>query len=48
MTYYRDEVSYPMLAVLLSLKFLEYDTSILPHFKNILWKDINQKNKKII
>lgn len=45
MAYYRDEVSYPILAVLLLEKIISYDEKILPYLKNILWKDINQKNK---
>ncbi len=45
MAYYRDEVSYPMLAVLLKENKIIFDQTILPYFKNIPWKDINQKNK---
>jgi hypothetical protein len=45
MAYYKDEISYPMLAVLLKEKVIDFDKNILPHFKNIPWKDINQKNK---
>lgn len=45
MAYYRDEVSYPMLAVLLLKNKITFDHRILPYLKNIPWKDINQKNK---
>lgn len=45
MAYYRDEVSYPILSVLLQENFLNFDKNILPNFKNIFWKEINQKNK---
>ncbi len=45
MAYYRDEVSYPMLAVLLKENKIFFDENLLPYFKNIAWKDINQKNK---
>lgn len=45
MAYYRDEVSYPMLAVLLEEKVIQYDENILKFFANVPWKDINQKNK---
>ena len=45
MAYYRDEVSYPILAVLLVNEVIKYDQSILNYLKNIPWKNINQKNK---
>jgi hypothetical protein len=45
MAYYRGEVSYPMVAMILAKKEIEYDESILKYFVNIPWKDINQKNK---
>lgn len=34
-----------MLAVLLKENYLNFNKNILPYFKDISWKDINQKNK---
>lgn len=45
MAYYRDEVSYPMVAFLLENREIEFDRNILEPLKGIKWKDINQKNK---
>lgn len=45
MAFYREEVSYPMVAMLLELGKFKYDTGILTSLKGIKWKDINQKNK---
>jgi hypothetical protein len=45
MAYYRDEISYPMVAMLLKKGEIEFDQEILVYLKNIKWKDINQKNK---
>ncbi len=45
MAYYRDEVSYPMVAILLARGDIAFNFEILQHFKGIKWKDINQKNK---
>ncbi len=45
MAYYRDEVSYPMLAVLLESNLIPFNKDLLANFKGIPWKDINQKNK---
>lgn len=45
MAYYKTEVSYPMVAVLLLTEKIQFNKNILPYFKNIPWKDINQKNK---
>lgn len=45
MAYYRDEVSYPMVAMLLMKGEFGYDQSILEPLKGIKWKDINKKNK---
>ena len=45
MAYYVGEISYPMVAIFLINNLYSYDTNILEHFKNIKWKDINQKNK---
>jgi hypothetical protein len=45
MAYFRDEVSYPMVAMLLAKGEIEFDREILVHLKGIKWKDINQKNK---
>lgn len=45
MAYYRDEVSYPMVALLLSRGNINYDHEILQYLKGIKWKDINRKNK---
>lgn len=45
MAYFRGEVSYPMVAMLLVKGECSYDKSILEHLKNIAWKAINQKNK---
>lgn len=45
MAYYRGEVSYPMVAMLLAIDAFEYDHTILDALKGIAWKDINQRNK---
>jgi len=45
MAYYVGEISYPMVAMMLTKKIIGYDRNILPHLKNIQWKKINQKNK---
>lgn len=45
MAYYKEEISYPMLAVLLLKKKILFNEEIIPYFKNVPWKDINQKNK---
>lgn len=45
MAFYVDEVSYPMVAMLLVKGKLEYNPEILKYFKDIKWKDINQRNK---
>lgn len=45
MAYYVGEISYPMVAILLLTGTIPYDTTILPFFKDIKWKEINQKNK---
>ncbi len=45
MAYYRGEVSYPMVAMLLVIGAFEYDKTILEALKEIPWKDINQRNK---
>jgi predicted DNA-binding transcriptional regulator len=45
MAYFRKEVSYPMLIVLLREKIVDVNLHILVVLKGILWKDINQKNK---
>jgi hypothetical protein len=45
MAYYKDEVSYPMLCVLLYKDIVSYDKESLKYFVNFPWKDVNQKNK---
>jgi hypothetical protein len=45
MAYYRDELSYPMVAILLSKGEVKYNESILGNLTDIKWKDINQRNK---
>lgn len=45
MAFYNDELSYPMVAMLLTREVLHYDTSIVEHLKGIKWKDLNQANK---
>lgn len=45
MAYYVGEISYPMIAYFLVIKKISYNKDILKYFKNIKWKDINQKNK---
>jgi hypothetical protein len=45
MAYFRDEVSYPMVAMLLANGEIGFNRDILPYLKNIKWKEINQKNK---
>lgn len=45
MAYYRDEVSYPMIALLIARGDISFNHEILQHLKDIKWKDINQKNK---
>ncbi len=45
MAFYVEEFSYPMIALLILKDVYRYDKDILPHFKDIKWKDINQKNK---
>ena len=45
MAYYRDEISYPMVAFFLENNEIQFDRSILEYLRNIKWKDINQKNK---
>ena len=45
MAYYRDEVSYPILAVLLIENVIPYNRTSLTHFAGFAWKDVNQKNK---
>lgn len=41
--YYTDTLSYPMIAMLMLLSEIQYNTDLLPFLKNIKWKDINQK-----
>jgi len=45
MAYYVRQISYPMVAYLLITERIPFDKDILKHFKDIKWKDINQKNK---
>lgn len=45
MAYYVKQISYPMVAYFLVIKKISYNKDILKYFKNIKWKDINQKNK---
>ncbi|MFW5703067.1 MAG: hypothetical protein ACOCXP_03840 [Candidatus Dojkabacteria bacterium] len=45
MAYYVDEVSYPMVAMLIKLGELEIGEDLLKYFEGIKWKDINQRNK---
>lgn len=45
MAYYKSEVSYPMLAMLMLLGETQYSKELLPYFVDIKWKDINQRNK---
>jgi hypothetical protein len=43
--YYTDTLSYPLIALLMITNRLDYDKDLLQYFKNIFWKDINQKFK---
>lgn len=43
--YYVGEVSYPMIAMFIVKKLVEIDESVMIHFKDIKWKDLNQANK---
>lgn len=45
MAYYVNEVSYPMVAILLEKGKINYDRKILEYLKDIHWKDINQRFK---
>lgn len=45
MAYYVNEVSYPMVALLLLREDIKYDETILEDLKSIYWKDINQRFK---
>ncbi|MEI6462536.1 MAG: hypothetical protein WCO33_02600 [bacterium] len=45
MAFYVGEVSYPMVALLLSNGTIEYDKEILKPLSGIKWKEINQKNR---
>lgn len=45
MAFFMNEVSYPMIALLFEKGILEFDRNLLSYFKDIRWKDINQKNK---
>lgn len=43
--FYVNEVSYPMVAMILLKDEIKYDKSILEYLKDIKWKDINKRNK---
>lgn len=43
--YYTDTLSYPMIAMLMLLGEIAYDSNLLPYLKDIKWKDLNQKYK---
>jgi len=43
--YYTDTLSYPMIAVLMILGKIPYHKDLPSLFKNIKWKDLNQKFK---
>lgn len=45
MAYFRDEVSYPMVALLLQRGDIKFNQEILNNLAGIKWKAINQKNK---
>lgn len=44
-TWYVGYLGYPAISLLLFLEKINYDTSILPYFTDIPFKDINQKFK---
>jgi hypothetical protein len=44
--FFKDEVSYPMVAYLMLLGELDYPESLLAPFAGIAWKDLLQKHKK--
>jgi hypothetical protein len=43
--FYVDEVSYPMIALLMLRGDLKYDKKLLDLLKDIKWKDVNKKHK---
>lgn len=40
-----DQVSYPMITLLMLRGEIEYDKSLLESLKGIVWKDVNKKHK---
>ena len=44
-TWYVGYLGYPAISLLLFVGKIKYDTSLLPYFVNIPFKDINQKHK---
>ena len=44
-TWYVGYLGYPAISLLLFTEKIKYDAAILPYFKNISFKDINQKYK---
>jgi hypothetical protein len=45
MAYFRKEISYPMLTVMLQENIIKINLEKLGVLKGVKWKDINQKNK---
>lgn len=43
--FYTDNLSYPMIAILMLKGIVDYDKELLSPLKDIAWKDINQKYK---
>lgn len=41
--YYKGYLSYPSIALLITLGFISYNKEVLSVLKDIAWKDINQK-----
>jgi len=43
--FYKNTISYPMIAYLMMINRIAYDKKVLVNLKDIHWKDINQKVK---
>lgn len=45
-TFWQGYPGYPIIAVWLTLKIIDYDKTIINYFKNINWHELNNKYKK--